>query len=124
MKPDQPENNLTKVADQTALEIPNGAAAAAILSAGIGCFLISLFGLMGDAFPALAHFFTFYTPTGPLSGVSTVAITVWLILWWILCLSWSGKALPMGKINIIAFLFLGVGFLVSFPPFGDFLQGK
>jgi len=124
MNPDQPENNPVKVANDTQLEIPNGAAAAAILSAGIGCFSISLFGLLGDAFPVLAHFFNFYTPAGPLSGVTTTAIAIWLILWWTLSRSWSGKTLSMAKINTIALLLLGVGFLLSFPPFGDLLQGK
>lgn len=106
------------------LETPNGAAAAAILSAGFGCFLVSLFGLLGDAFPSVAHFFIFYKPTGPLSGVTTTAIILWLIVWIILARSWKKSSLPMGKINIIAFLLLAVGMLISFPPFGDFLQGK
>ncbi len=30
----------------------------------------------------------------------------------------------MGKINLVSFLLLGAGLLLSFPPFGDFLQGK
>ena len=105
-------------------EIPNGSAAAAILSAGVGCFSVSVFGLLGDAFPAVAHFFKFYNPTGPLSGVSTTAIIVWLALWAVLFRSWKASSLPMGKINAIAFLLLGLGLLLSFPPFGDFLQGK
>jgi len=105
-------------------EIPNGAAAAAVLSAGVGCFSVSLFGLLGDAFPALAHFFNFYNPTGPLSGVTTTAIIIWLILWAVLSRSWGGRTVSMEKINIIAFLLLGIGLLLSFPPFDDFLQGK
>lgn len=117
MKPDQNVN-------ESELEIPSGAAAAAILSAGVGCFCVSLFGWLGDAFPAVAHFFIFYNPTGPLSGVTTTAIIVWLILWAVLFGLWNGKSLPMGKINIIAFLLLGVGLLLSFPPIGDFLQGR
>jgi hypothetical protein len=107
-----------------ALEIPNGAAAAAVLSAGIGCFAVSLCGWLGDALPALGHFFDFYHPTGPLSGVTTTAIVVWLLSWFILSRAWQGKNLSMGKIGFIAFLFLGVGFLLSFPPISDYLQGK
>ncbi len=106
------------------LEVPSGAGAAAILSAGVGCFSVSLFGLLGDAFPAVAHFFDFYNPTGPLSGVTTTAIIVWLVLWVVLFQLWKGKSLPMGRINPIAFLLLGIGLLLSFPPLGDFLQGK
>ena len=29
-----------------------------------------------------------------------------------------------GMINLTAFLLLGLGMLLVFPPFGDFLQGK
>jgi len=115
---------LNQSGNEPELEVPSGAAAAAILSAGVGCFCVSLFGLLGDAFPTVAHLFNFYNPTGSLSGVTTTAIIVWLILWAVLSWSWKGKSLPMGKINIIAFLLLGIGLLLSFPPFGDLLQGK
>ena len=105
-------------------EIPNGEAAAAVLAAGIGCFAISLCGWLGDAVPALGRFFIFYHPTGPLSGVTTSAIVVWLLSWFILSRMWQGKTVSMGKINVIAFLLLGLGLLLSFPPIDNFLQGK
>jgi hypothetical protein len=118
------ENDPSKIRDETGSEIPNGAAAAAILSAAVGCFCVSVFGWLGDAVPAIANFFNFYNPTGPLSGVTTTAIVVWLILWSTLSRTWGEKSLPMRKINGAAFLLLGVGLLISFPPFGDLLQGK
>jgi hypothetical protein len=118
------KDNPAKMADGSQATIPNGAAAAAILSAGAGCFLVSVFAWLGDAFPIVARFFNFYNPTGPLSGVTTTAIIVWLILWITLCKAWDGRSLPMKPIAIIAFLLLGMGFLLSFPPIGDFLQGK
>ena len=111
-------------ADDLEAANPNGAAAAAILAAGAGCFLVSLCGWLGDAFPAVSHFFNFYKPTGPLSGVTTTAIVGWLLLWFALSKAWGGKTLPMRVISIVAFVLLGIGFLLSFPPFGDFLQGK
>jgi hypothetical protein len=104
--------------------IPNGSAAAAILAAGGGCFLVSVCAWLGDAFPAMGRLFNFYNPTGPLSGVTTTAIVIWLILWFVLSKIWGEKSVPMGKINTIAFLLLGIGLLLTFPPFGDFLQGK
>jgi hypothetical protein len=116
--------NSNQSGNDSASEIPNGAAAAAILSAGVGCFFVSFFGLLGDTFPTLAHFFNFYNPTGPLSGVTTTAIMIWLMLWAVLSRSWGGRTVPMGKINTVAFLLLGAGLLLSFPPFADFLQGK
>jgi len=48
--------------------IPNGPAAAAILTVGIGCFAVGLFATLGDAFLAVARFFNFYNPTGRCKG--------------------------------------------------------
>jgi hypothetical protein len=109
---------------ETAPAIPNGGAAAAVLAAGLGCFSLALFALLAEAIPALSRFFNFYNPTGPLSGVTTTAVALWLILWVVLSRIWSGKTLPFGKITGIAFLLLALGLLLSFPPFADFLQGK
>jgi hypothetical protein len=124
MNPGHPENHPGKTDDDLGLEVPNGSAAATILSAGIGCFSVSLLGWLGDALPPMAHFFVFYTPTGPLSGVSTTSVIIWLIAWKLLSRFWSGKNLPLGRINAIALLLLVVGLLLSFPLIGDFLQGK
>ena len=118
------EKDLTRLGDELEAECPNGAAAAAILSAGVGCFSVAACGWLGDAFPIAGHLFNFCHRTGPLSGVTTTAIMIWLILWLILRRVWGWKALSMRKINIAAFLFLGVGLLLTFPPFADFLQGK
>jgi len=112
------------MADDSEAPIPNGPAAAAILSAGAGCFLVSACAWLGDAFPPVARFFLFYKPTGPLSGVTTTSILIWLALWVVLSKAWAGKTIPMRTISILAFLLLGAGFLLSFPPFGDFLQGR
>lgn len=124
MNSDPQENSPARIGGESGPEIPNGAAAAAILAAGIGCFAVSFCAWLGDAISALKHFFNFYRPTGPLSGVTTTAIVMWLLSWFILYRLWQGKTISMGKINVVAFLFLGAGLLLSFPPIGDFLQGK
>ncbi|MEO6982539.1 MAG: hypothetical protein ABI072_05430 [Edaphobacter sp.] len=85
------------------VEIANGAAAAAILSAGIGCFALGVLTVVGDGSKLVAKLLTFYTPSGPLSGVSTVA---------------------MRRVNMAAFVLLGAGLLLTFPPFGDLLLGR
>lgn len=104
--------------------IQNGPGAAAILAAGFGCFLVGLFALMGDAFPAVSKFFTFYKPTGALSGVTTSAIVIWLFVWFILARVWRDKTVEMRWVNTFAFSFLVLSLLLTFPPFMDFLQGK
>lgn len=102
----------------------NGPAAAAILAAGIGCFAVGVFALAGDAFPAIARFFTFYTPSGPLSGVTTSAIVVWLLSWFGLARRWHAKSVALGPVTTIAFILLTLSVLLTFPPFMDLLQGK
>jgi hypothetical protein len=104
--------------------IPNGPGAAAILAAGVGCFLIGLFALIGDAYAPAATFFTFYAPSGPLSGVTTSAIVIWLALWYTLARLWHSKTVRMWWVNLLAFLLLALSLFLTFPPFMDFLQGK
>lgn len=104
--------------------IVNGPAAAAMLAAGIGCFAVGLFALGGDAFPVVKQFFTFYKPTGPLSGVSTSAIVVWLLAWLALSRQWSARTVALGWVVTVAFVLLALSVLLTFPPFMDLLQGK
>ena len=102
----------------------NGPAAAAILAAGMGCFVLGVLAVAADGSKPLAKLLTFYTPTGPLSGVSTVAILVWLGAWLLLARVWGSKSIAIGKINAVALVLLGMGLLLTFPPFGDLLLGR
>ncbi len=72
----------------------------------------------------MARWLTFYLPTGPLSGVSSMAILLWLVTWFILARRWRTKTVAIAKVNATAFLLLALGILLTFPPFADFLQGK
>ncbi len=103
---------------------PNGPGAAAILAAGIGCAAMGILAFAGDASDSIGKALNFYNPTGTLSGVTTLAIITWLIAWFVLARMWGTKAIEIGKINVISFALLAVGFLLTFPPFMDLLQGK
>lgn len=102
----------------------NGPAAAAILSAGIGCATLGILAVAGDASKGVAKLLTFYLPTGPLSGVSSLAIVVWLGVWFILAKRWGTKTVAIAKVNATAFALLALGILLTFPPFADLVQGK
>jgi hypothetical protein len=104
--------------------LPNGPAGAAILSAGIGCCVLGILAVLADASKPIAGFLTWYRPTGPLSGVTTAAILVWLVTWYFLARLWRTKTIAIGKINATAFLLLALGILLTFPPFADLLLGK
>ena len=77
-----------------------------------------------DASDALGKMLNFYNPTGTLSGVTTLAIIIWLVSWFALNGMWRTRNVAMGMVNVAAFALLGVGFLLTFPPFMDLLQGK
>jgi hypothetical protein len=105
-------------------KIPNGPGAAAILAAGIGCAAVGILAFAGDASDTIGKLLNFYNPTGTLSGVTTLAIIIWLIAWLALGRTWKTKTVDANKINILSFVLLAVGFFLTFPPFMDLLQGK
>ncbi len=102
--------------------LTNGAAWAAILAASVGCFS---FGLLVDLVELSNHVKTamvFYTPVGDLSGKSTVAVAVWLIVWVALHRRWRGRNhAKAGMIGRAAICLVLLSMLMTFPPLFDLL---
>jgi hypothetical protein len=90
------------------IPLTNGPAAAAILSAGAGCFFLGVLSVAADASKSIARLLTFYRPTGPLSGVSSLAIFLWLMIWFIMGKSWSIKTVAISKVTVTALLLLAL----------------
>jgi hypothetical protein len=101
--------------------LTNGSGAAAILSAGVGAFALAVLASAGDKSAHIASSLIFYKPTGPLSGVTTAAILIWLFTWGILGWRWRNKTVPAGRINAAALILLCLSFLLTFPPIADLL---
>ena len=99
--------------------IPNGAGVAAILAAGIGCFALSVIAIAADKSAALKSALAIYKPTGALSGVTTLAIAIWLATWAILHWRWRAKTVAARLLLLAALALLGLGLLLTFPPIGD-----
>jgi hypothetical protein len=106
------------------IRLHNGPGAAAILSAGIGAGALGLFALAADAFAAVRRVLLIWPPSGPLSGVTTAAILVWLVAWVVLSRRWATRDVSLARVNLVAFALLALGLLLTFPPFMDLLQGK
>ena len=100
-------------------DFPNGGGAAAVLAAGIGVFLVAIFALIGDKFTAIKSLMIFYKPTGPLSGVTTSAIVLWLAAWFVLHRLWHSRMIAMGRVRAVAFVLLILAVLLTFPPIED-----
>lgn len=112
-------NTSNSLASPDVPAIPNGSGAAAVLSAGVGCFALAVLALAGDKSPHIKSLLVFYKPTGPLSGVTTAAILIWLVTWGILELRWRKSTVAVGRVNAIALALLGLGLLLTFPPVVD-----
>jgi fluoride ion exporter CrcB/FEX len=110
--------NQPRVADS------NGPIAAALVACAFGCFLLGITAVAVDGSKRLASMLTFYKPTGPLSGVTTVSLAGWLLCWAVLASRWKNRDLNFRRISAAAFVFLALGLLLTFPPFGDLLLGR
>jgi hypothetical protein len=113
-------NTLDSAASPKTPALTNGSGAAAILSAGIGSFALAVLAIAGDKSASIKSILVFYKPTGPLSGVTTVAILIWLFTWGILEWLWRNRTIAAGRTNAIALTLLGLSLLLTFPPVGDF----
>jgi fluoride ion exporter CrcB/FEX len=96
--------------------LPNGFGAAAILAAGIGCFSLGILTVAGDASKSFARHLILYTRTGPLSGVTTAAIAIWLLAWLVLWLRWRTREVALRPVLVLAFVLLALSLLLTFPP--------
>jgi len=108
-----------KVAVQTKL----GAASAAFVASGIGCFFIGLFTTAAEFSPLVKTALTWSTPVGPLSGKVGMGVILWLISWVILHNWWQDKNTDFGKSLIWTLLLLGLGLLLTFPPIFQLAAG-
>ncbi len=112
-------NTLDNSAPGDTRVLTNGSGDAAILSAAIGCFVLAVLAILGDHSTLIRGSLVFYKPTGSLSGVTTVAILVWLVTWALLTSSWRKKTVPAGRINAIALALLVLSLTLTFPPIDD-----
>lgn len=92
----------------------NGAAMAAILSAGIGAFAVGFVVILNEAglftAPAL------YAPAGGVSGRTTIAAAIWLVAWVILHIRWKSRHVEPGRVNRTTLALILAGIILTFPP--------
>jgi hypothetical protein len=99
--------------------LTNGPGAAAILAAGIGSLALAVLAIVADKSPAAKSILVFYKPTGTLSGVTTVAIVIWLVAWGGLEVRWRKRTVALGLVSWLALGMLVLSILLTFPPIAD-----
>jgi hypothetical protein len=94
--------------------VPNGAALAAVLAAGIGALAVGLVVILDQAgvfaVPAL------YEPAGGVSGRMTLAAVIWLVTWGVLHVRWKDREIDARPLRRLALVSIGVGILLTLPP--------
>lgn len=95
-------------------EVPNGAAEASFLAAGIGAFAIGAVVILNEAGLFAAP--TIYGPAGGVSGRTTVAAVIWLIAWAVFHQRWKNRSVQARRVNAITLILIGLGVLLCLPP--------
>ena len=111
------EPDIEKMRQTQQKVLPNGPAAAALLSAGLACLAFGLLATLAAAFPPLTLALQWYQPTGELSGESTLAVGVWLVCWFVLARRWQHRQVHLTRILLMTLIFLALGLIGTFPPF-------
>jgi hypothetical protein len=94
--------------------VPNGAALAAFLAAGIGAFALGAIVILNEVglFSAPA----IYDPAGGVSGRTALGAVTWLVVWVALHRRWKHRTLRAGGIYALTMLLIALGVLLTFPP--------
>ena len=94
--------------------VPNGAALASFVAAGIGAFSWGVVVFLNEigvfAAPAL------YAPAGGVTGRTTLGAATWLIAWAILHRRWRARTMDPGGVFVWAAILVALGLLLTFPP--------
>ncbi len=101
---------------------PDGPAAAAMIAAGVGVFVLGLLTTGAVISSGLKSFLAWWEwgqGVGPLAGKATLAVLVWLICWGILNALWKNKDADLKKAFNIGLVLGILGAIMTFPLFFD-----
>lgn len=94
--------------------VPNGAALAAFLAAGIGALGLGLVVFLNELgvfeVPAL------YGPAGGVSGRTTAGLVIWLVAWAVLHGRWKDRRMEPSGLFGMSLILIAVGLVLCFPP--------
>lgn len=96
---------------------PTGPAAAAVIAAAIGCFLVGLMTTFAEISVSLKTFLTWNAGVGPLSGKTGIAVIGYVIAWIILGRMWSKKDINLNTVYLWTTVLIVLGLIMTFPLF-------
>jgi hypothetical protein len=110
---------MTRNTESAEVRTKYGAGAAALISAGIGCFVIGLMTSLVEASAGLGKALNWWNSVGPLSGKTLVGVTVWIVAWLGLWLAWRNKDRSLRMAFAVMIVLVVVGLLLTFPLIFD-----
>ena len=97
--------------------LTNGPAAAAILAAGVACFVFGAVTTLEHLAVPGREALTLYAPVGSHSGTTAVGVLVWLGTWCALHGRWKTRQVDFRRVFLGTLLLIALGCLGTFPPF-------
>ena len=96
---------------------PNGPVAAVMLAAGIGTLVLGILTTLAEAKAGIAEFLELSERVGPLSGKTIFAAIAFLVSWGGLHMALRNREVEWRPVTIALIALVGIGLVLTFPPF-------
>jgi hypothetical protein len=101
----------------------NGPAVAAVLAAATGVFMIGFLNIAGEFVGTIRNLLTWNRDIGSVTGKAGVAVIVWLLVWALLGASYRGRDVDAGRLLMISWVLIIVGFVLTLPVVASTVGG-
>jgi Kef-type K+ transport system membrane component KefB len=96
---------------------PEGAISAAIIAGGIGVLALGILTTLAEASDTVKGWLEFNAGVGALSGVTILAVAIWLISWAVLHTAMHRTEYESRRAFAIAIVLIVLGVIGTFPTF-------
>jgi hypothetical protein len=104
-------------------DVPFGPAAAALVAAGIGAFVLGLLTTLNEMSEAVHDFLELNTAVGPLSGKTVFAVAAWAVSWAILHVALRRNDVSQSAVYWLTGVLVALGILGTLPTFFQLFAG-